>query len=133
MAIICMLLSGFFLHSLLNFILVAGKMTPRKPTTRRSSRALKLKEIELGKGSSPRVSKQLEYALREEPIINTKMKKVLIQPPTFGDTKASTESNMVLPHWGELFNKISREKYPEYAPQSDPNVRVLDNQVFPNV
>jgi hypothetical protein len=51
----------------------------------------------------------------------------------FGDTEASTGSKMVLPQWGDLFNKISREEYPEYVPHSDPNVRVLDNQVFSNI
>jgi hypothetical protein len=39
----------------------------------------------------------------------------------------------VLPHWGDLFNKIRREEYPEYIPHSDPDMRVLDDQVFPNI
>jgi hypothetical protein len=40
---------------------------------------------------------------------------------------------MALPHWGEIFNKINREEYLEYIPHSDPNVRVLDDEVFPNI
>jgi hypothetical protein len=105
-------------------------MPPRNPTTRRSSRAPKLKEPEVGEGSSPGVAKQLEYTLRLEPVIKTSTKKVFIQPLAFGDTEASTGSKMALPHWGELFNKISREEYPEYIPHSDPDVRALDDEVF---
>jgi hypothetical protein len=40
---------------------------------------------------------------------------------------------MALQHWGELFNKISREEYPEYIPQSDPYVRALNDEVFLNI
>jgi hypothetical protein len=40
---------------------------------------------------------------------------------------------MALPHWGELFNKINWEEYPKYIPHSDPNVRVLNDEVFPNI
>jgi hypothetical protein len=40
---------------------------------------------------------------------------------------------MELPHWGELFNKINWEEYPEYVPHSDLYVRVLDDEVFPNI
>jgi hypothetical protein len=40
---------------------------------------------------------------------------------------------MALPQWGELFNKINCEEYLEYIPHSDPYVRVLDNEVFPNI
>jgi hypothetical protein len=108
-------------------------MPPRNPTTRRSSRAPKLKEPEVGEGSSPGAAKQLEYTLRPEPVIKTTTKKVFIQPLAFGDTEASTGSKMALPHWGELFNKISREEYPEYIPHSDPDVRALDDEVFPNI
>jgi hypothetical protein len=108
-------------------------MPPRNPTTRRSSRAPKLKEPAVGEGSSSWISKQLEYAPRLEPFIKTATKKVFIQPPIFGDTKASTGSKMALPHWGDLFNRISREEYPEYVPHSDPDVRVLNDQVFPNI
>jgi hypothetical protein len=87
-------------------------MPPRNPTTRRSSRAPKLKEPEVGEGSSPGVTKQLEYTPRPEPVIKTSMKKDFIQPPAFGDTEASTGSKMALPHWGELFNKISQGGIP---------------------
>jgi hypothetical protein len=108
-------------------------MPPRKSTTRRSSRAPKLKEPELGEGSSPGVTRQLEFTQRPEPVIKTSTKKSFIQPPAFGDTEASTGSKMTLPHWGELFKKISREEYPEYIPHSDPDVRALDDEVFPNI
>jgi hypothetical protein len=108
-------------------------MPPRNPTTRRSSRAPKLKEPELGEGSSPGVAKQLEYTPRPEPVIKTMTKKVFNQPPSFGDTEASTGSKATLPHWGELFKKISQEEYPEYIPHNDPDVRALDDEVFLNI
>jgi hypothetical protein len=108
-------------------------MPPRKATTRRSTRAPKLKEPEVGEGSSPRSAKQLEFTLRPKPVIKTSMKKAFIQPLTFGDTEARIGSKTTLPHWGELFKKIRREEYPKYIPHSDPYVRVLDDEVFPNI
>jgi hypothetical protein len=89
------------------FILIAGAMPPRNTTTRQSSRASKLREPEVGEGSSPGVEKQLEYTLRSEPVIKTSTKKVFIQPSAFGDTKENTGTKTRLPHWGELFEKIS--------------------------
>jgi hypothetical protein len=105
-------------------------MPPRKPTTRRSPRASKLKEPEVGEGSSPVAAKQLEFSPRLEPVIRTSTKKVFTQPPAFGDTEASTGTKAVLPHWGELFKKISREEFPEYIPHNDPDMRKLDDEVF---
>jgi hypothetical protein len=40
---------------------MAGKMPPRKPTTRKYPRAPKLKEPDVGEGSSPAVARQLEF------------------------------------------------------------------------
>jgi hypothetical protein len=92
-----------------------------------------MKEPKIGEGSSLGTMRQLEYAPREEPVIKTKTKKYFVQPLAFGDTKESTGSKVVLPQWGDLFNKIIREEFPEYIPHSDPDVRVLDDQVFPNI
>jgi hypothetical protein len=39
----------------------------------------------------------------------------------------------MIAQWGDLFNIISREEYPAYIPHSDQDVRVLDDQVFPNI
>jgi hypothetical protein len=64
-----------FLAQSLNYGIVAGKMPPRNPTTIRSPRAPKMKEVEIGKGSSPGIAKQFEYAPREEPFIKTTTKK----------------------------------------------------------
>jgi hypothetical protein len=108
-------------------------MPPRNPTTRRSLRAPKLKEPETDEGSSPETMRQLEYIPRPEPIIKKTTKKVFIQPLAFGNTKASTRSKVTLPRWGDLINRISIEEYPEYIPHNDPNVRALDDQVFPNI
>jgi hypothetical protein len=93
----------------------------------------KLKEPEVGEGSSPGAAKQLEFSPRPEPVIKTSTKKVFTQPLAFGDTEASTGTKAVLPHWGELFKKISREEFPEYIPHSDPDVRALDDEVFLNI
>jgi hypothetical protein len=112
---------------------VVGTMPPRKPTTRRSSRAPKMKESEVGEGSSQGIAKQLEYALRLEHVIKTKTRKVFIDPPAFGYTKERIRSKIVLPHWGDLFNKIIQEEYPEYVPHDDPRVRDLDDLVFSNI
>jgi hypothetical protein len=105
----------------------------RNPTTKRSSREPKRKEPEVGEISSLGAAKQLEYTPRIKHVINTSMKKVFIQPPNFGDIEASTGFKMALPHWGEIFNNINREEYPKYIPHSDPDVRSLDNEVFPNI
>jgi hypothetical protein len=75
-------------------------MPPRNPATRRSSRAPKLKEPEVSKGSSPGATKQLEYTLRLEPVIKTTMKKVFIHPAVFGDIEDTIGSRMALPQWG---------------------------------
>jgi hypothetical protein len=47
--------------------------------------------------------------------------------------KANTGGKAVLPHWGELFNKIRREEFPEYILHNDPDMRKLDDEVFPNI
>ena len=108
-------------------------MSPRNPVTRRSSRAPKLKKEDIGEGSSPDTTRQLEYASKAELVIKTSMQKAFIQPPTFGDTDTTTESKIILPRWGDLFNRINRENYPEFVPHSDSDVRVLDDQGFPNI
>jgi hypothetical protein len=92
-----------------------------------------MKEPEVGEGSSPGATKQLEFSPRPEPVIKTSTKKAFIQPPAFRDTEASTGTKTTLPHWGELFKKISWEEFPEYIPHSDPDVRALDDQVFSNI
>jgi hypothetical protein len=84
-------------------------MPPRKTTTRRSLRAPKLKEPEIGEGSSLGTARQLEYVPRPEPVVKTTTKKIFIQPLAFGDTEASTGSKVVLPQWEDLFNMINRE------------------------
>jgi hypothetical protein len=78
-------------------------------------------------------ARQLEYTPRVEPVIKTSTKKYFVQPPVFGDTEASTGSKVMLPQWGDLFNRINQEEYPEYIPHNDPDVRALDDQVFPNI
>jgi hypothetical protein len=87
-------------------------MSSRNPTTKRSLRAPKMKEPEVGEGSSLGATKQLEYTLSLELINKTKTKKVFIHPPAFGDTEARKRSKMELPHWGEIFNNINQEEYP---------------------
>jgi hypothetical protein len=57
-----------------------------------------MKELELGEGSSPGVTKQLEYTPRPTLVILTMMNKVFNQTPTFGDTEECTGSKAALPH-----------------------------------
>jgi hypothetical protein len=112
-------------------------MPPRKPTTRRSLRASKLKELEFEEVSSPRTSpaaaKQLEFYPRLEPVIRTSTKKVFTQPLTFRDMEESIGTNTTLHHWGELFKKISWQEFLEYIPYNDPDMRKLDDEVFSNI
>jgi hypothetical protein len=93
----------------------------------------KLKEPDMGEGSYPRAAKQLEYTLRPEPVIKTATKKVFIQPPAFGNTEARTGSKTTLPHWRYLFKNIIWDEYLEYISHNDLDVRVLDDEVFPNI
>jgi hypothetical protein len=130
---ITVLYQQLIFYTVSNYVLVAGKMPPRKPMTRRSPWAPTLKEAEIGEGSSPATARQLEYAPRVEPVIKNLKKKVFIQPPVFGDTEVTTGSKIMLPQWGYLFNRIIWEDYLEYTPHIDPDVRALDDQVLPNI
>jgi hypothetical protein len=105
----------------------------KKTNHQKSPRASKLKEPEVGESSSPTVTKQLEFTPKPVPVIKTSTKEVFIQPPAFGDIEASIRTKAVLPHWGELFQKIKWEEFPEYTPHSDPDMRKLDDEVFTNI
>jgi hypothetical protein len=95
---ICILSSVALYTVSKQFVSIAGTIPRRKPTTMRSLRVLKLKEPEVGEGSSPVATKQLEFAPRLEPVIKTTTKKVFTQNSTFGDMEASTGTKEVLPH-----------------------------------
>jgi hypothetical protein len=73
-------------YTVSNDVLSAGKIPPRKPMTRLSPRAPKLKEAEIGEGYYPNTTRQLEYAPRVDPFIKNSTKKAFIQPPFFGNT-----------------------------------------------
>jgi hypothetical protein len=94
---------------------------------------LQLGSVEGYYSSSPGVARQLEYTPREEPVIRTSRKKAFVQPPVFNDTEGSTRSKVMLPHWGDLFNKNIQEEYLEYIPHSDPYGGSLDDHFFPNI
>jgi hypothetical protein len=87
-------------------------MLPRKSATRCSPRAPKLIEPEADEGSSPGIVRQLDYVPRPKLIAKTTKKKIFIQPSAFADTEASIGSKVVLPQWGDIFNRINREEYP---------------------
>jgi hypothetical protein len=93
----------------------------------------KMKELEIDKGRHWFPQENLISFQKMESVIRTSTKKQFTQPPAFGDTEASTRSKVMLPHWGDIFNKINQEDYPEFTPHSDPDVRILDDQVFPNI
>jgi hypothetical protein len=82
-------------------------MPPRKPMTRHFPREPKLKEANIGEGSSPGAARKLEFSPKVESVIKTSTKKAFSQPPTFCDTKETTGLNMILPQWGDLFNRIN--------------------------
>jgi hypothetical protein len=108
-------------------------MPPKKPTTRGFPRAPKLKEVEVGEGYSPSAARQIDFSTKVEPVFYTSTKRVLSHPPAFGDTEASTGSKIVLRQWGHFFNRINWEYYLEFIPHSDPDVRMLDEQLFLNI
>jgi hypothetical protein len=39
----------------------------------------------------------------------------------------------MLPHWSDLYNKINMEGHSNFTPHNNPDVKVLDDQVFPNI
>jgi hypothetical protein len=75
----------------------------------------------------------LEFTPKSVPVIKKSTKEVFIQPPAFGDIEANIGTKAVLPHWGELFQKIKWEEFPKYTPHSDLDMRKLDDEVFPNI
>jgi hypothetical protein len=108
-------------------------MPPKKPTTRKSLRAPRLKEPEVGEGSSLVIARQLEFDPMLVPIIKTTSKKAFIQPLAFGDPKVNIGTKTVFPCWEEIFKKIKREEFPEYTLHNDPNMQRLNDEVLPNV
>ena len=94
---------------------------------------MKLKEPEVGEGSSPAAAKQLEFSPRLKPVIRISTKNFFTQPLAFGDTEESVGTKEVFPHWGELFQKIKWEEFPEYIPLNDPDMIKLDDEVLSNV
>jgi hypothetical protein len=108
-------------------------MPPRKPTTRHSPRMKKMKEEEVVKGSTQRVPREPDFVSRTKSVICTATKKQFSQPLAFDYTKERIGSKVVLPHWGDLYRKISQEDYLEFTPHNNPNVRILDDQVLLNI
>jgi hypothetical protein len=96
-------------------------------------RTPKMKEEKVGKGSTPSAARELDFVSKTKLVICTSTKKDLTQPSTFDNTKASTGSKVVIPHWGDLYRKINQEDYPGFTPHSNPDIRILDDQVFPNI
>jgi hypothetical protein len=99
----------YFIAQSLNYVIVVGKRLPRNPTTKRSPRAPKLKEDDIGEGSSLGTTRQMEYAPRVDPIIKTTTKKYCFHPPNFGDIEESIGSKVALSEWEYLFNRVSQE------------------------
>jgi hypothetical protein len=85
---------------------VTGTMPPKKPTTRKSLRVPKLKEPEVGEGSSPAVAKQLDFSPKPVPVIKTSTKEVFAQPLAFGDTEVNIGTKTVF-HAGKNFSRKS--------------------------
>ena len=105
-------------------------MPLKNPSTRKSLRAPKLQESEVGEGSSPSVVRQLEFTPKLVSIIKRITKEPFVQPPTFGDIEASIGAKMTFPHWEEVFKKIKKEEPLEYTPHNDLDTRKLDDEVL---
>jgi hypothetical protein len=108
-------------------------MPPRKPSTRKSPRVPKMKELEEGKGSSPTVVRQLEFSPKTVPVIKSTTKKAFVQPLAFRDTEENIGAKTTFPRWEELFKKIKKEEPLEYTPHNDPDTRRLDDDILPNI
>jgi hypothetical protein len=106
---------------------------PRNQNTRRSPRVPKLKELEVGEGSSLAAAKQLEFSLRLEIVIKTSTKNYFTQPLAFRYIEENTGGKAVLPHRGKLFKKINWEEFPEYILHNDLDMRKIDDEVFLNI
>jgi hypothetical protein len=92
-----------------------------------------MKELEIKEGSTPMTTREIYFVSKTDLVIRTSTKKQFTEPLAFGDTEASTRSKVMLPRWGGIFKKINQEDYPEFTPHSDPDVMILDDQVFPNI
>jgi hypothetical protein len=68
-----------------------------------------------------------------EPVIKMSQKNPSAPPPLYRDTDTSTTTKVPMPTWLELYNKIHNDDFPEFTLHSDPEVRVLDDQVFQNI
>jgi hypothetical protein len=108
-------------------------MPLKKPSTRKSLRAPKLQELEVGEGSSPAVVRQLEFTPKPVSVIKTITKEPFVQPLDFEDMKASIGAKMAFPCWEEVFKKIKKEEPLEYTPHRDTDTRKLDDEVLPNI
>jgi hypothetical protein len=97
-------------------------MPPRNLTTRLSPRMTKLKEPEVREGSTLSVARELDFSSKTKYVICMSTKKQFIHPPMFNDTEVTTGYKVVLPHWGDLYNKISQEEYLEFTPHNNINV-----------
>jgi hypothetical protein len=100
-------------------------MPPRKTMTRCSPRMPKMKEAEVGEGSTPGAGRNLDFVSKIELVIHTSTKNHFTQPLAFDDTEVSTRYKLMLPHWGDIFRKIIQEYYLELTPHIDPDVRIL--------
>jgi hypothetical protein len=74
-----------------------GTMPPKKPTTKKSPRAPKLQEPEVGEGSSPAVARKLEFAPKLVPVIKITTKKAFIQTLAFRDTEVNIGTKTIFP------------------------------------
>jgi hypothetical protein len=108
-------------------------MPPKKPSTRKFPRVPKLQESEVGEGSSPAVTRQLEFTPKMVFVIKRITKDPFFQPPAYGDTEASIGAKMAFPRWEEVFKKIKKEEPLEYTLHSDPKMRNLNDEVLPNI
>ena len=73
-------------------------MPPKKLSTRKSLRAPKLQESEVGEGSSPSVAMKLDFVPKPVSVIERITKEPFVQPPYFGDMEASIGAKMAFPH-----------------------------------
>jgi hypothetical protein len=76
---------------------------------------------------------EAEVSQKVERVIQMSHKKLPALSSLYMDTYSNTASKVPLPTWHDLYNKIHHEEFQEFTLHSKPEVRTLDDQVFPNI
>jgi hypothetical protein len=118
--------------------MVVGKMPPRKTLVRKSPKKPRTRGREpvegiqlstnIGRGATDYKGSRINHHVTPEEIIYTGTSIWRHKPST-----SSTSTQVHIPGWNSLFIKFKDHNYLESTPHSDPDLRVVDDQVFQNI